>query len=79
MKGKRAEGTWGPAEGSETRRIKPDKGGLRGIKSQNARIKGGNGWEMKGKRAEGTWGPAEGRKMQGIKPDKGGLRGIKRD
>jgi len=32
MKGKRAEGTWGPAEGRKMQGIKPDKGGLRGIK-----------------------------------------------
>jgi hypothetical protein len=43
------------------RGIKPDKGGLSGIKGQNDGIKVGNGSEVKGKRAEGTWAGPEAR------------------
>jgi hypothetical protein len=43
------------------REIKPDKGGLRGIKGQNGGIKAGNRSEVEGKRAEGTWAGPEAR------------------
>jgi hypothetical protein len=45
----------------KVRGIKPDKGGLSGIKGQNDGIKAGNGWEVRGKRAVGTWAGTEAR------------------